>query len=173
MQTNLRQTYHFVLQTARGLHFVGLALFLGPIASNILIDQYALTHGLPMLASARILVSLTSHFLVLPGLALMVGSGALMAALRDGVRLPAWLCGKVVCVALIAANSSLFLLPAIHEATRWAAIAAEHNRQFPEFFAWLAKEDRFGMANLLFFVTAGVLALGRLMQHQNEKGLSE
>ena len=167
MQTNSTPRQHHLLLALRGLHLVGSALFLGPIAANIAIDQYALVHGLPFLANARTLVSLTSHCIVMPGLALMIVTGILMAALCYGVKPPAWLCGKMVCMALIVANSYLFLLPAIHQATRWAAIAAERNQQSPEFFEWLARETRFGIINLLLFVSAGVLALWRPSHRRN------
>jgi hypothetical protein len=158
MHTIGNQKHGFLMPVLRGLHLIGLAMFLGVIVANIVMNRYALNHGLLLLASARTLISLTSR-VVLQGLALMAVTGVPMAALRYGGTLPAWLYAKMACVALIAANSLLFLLPAIDEATRWAAVSAQHNQPLPDFFIWLAREDRLGITNLLLFVFAGVLAL--------------
>lgn len=149
------------LLALRGLHFVGLAVFLGSIIANIAINQSIVADGLPMLANGRTLISLTSRHLVLQGLALMAATGIAMAGLRYGVRWPVWLYAKIACAALIVAISFIFLFPSIDEATRWAGVSAEQNQRVPEFSEWLAREARFGMLNVLLFVSAGALALWR------------
>ncbi len=161
MQTispRLRRPLTLVL---RGLHFLGLALFFGVIVADIVIDRYAETQDPAFLSHARALVSLTSFALPLRGLALMVATGVAMTALRYGARPPRWVLVKVGLTAVIFVNALVFVLPAVGEATHWAAVSAVQGRVLPEFSAAVAWEGLFGASNLLLFLLAGALAIAR------------
>jgi predicted Abi (CAAX) family protease len=145
----------------RGLHFVGLAMFLGTIIVNIVVEKHIAVGGLPLLADGRTLISLISHRLILQGLGLMTVTGVLMAVLRFGAGTPIWVYAKAACVGLIVAISLVFLLPSLDEATRWAVISASQNKLLPEFSQWLGGGAHFGVVNLLLFFAAGALALWR------------
>ncbi|MBV8440654.1 MAG: hypothetical protein JO312_08870 [Hyphomicrobiales bacterium] len=117
--------------------------------------------GLHYVADARTLVSLTSFSLPLNGLALALVTGVAMTVLRFGVRPPAWVLAKLVLATAIFTNAKVFLFPAISDATIWAALGATQSQTPPEFFAAVAREGGFGALNLVMFLIAGALAIGK------------
>jgi hypothetical protein len=164
MHTILRPYRRLAYAILRGLHFIGMTLFLGVIVADIVIDGYAQTQSAAFLADTRTLVSLTGLQLPLLGLALLALTGVAMTALRYGSRPPAWVVAKLVLTVAIFGNALAFLFPAIRAATHWAAVSAEQGHALPghvlpEYAAAAAREGAFGAANLLMFVLAGALAI--------------
>jgi hypothetical protein len=148
----------------RGLHFIGMTLFLGVIVADIVIDRYARTQSATFLADARTLVSVTGLQLPLFGLALLALTGFAMTALRYGSRPPGWVVAKLVLTVAIFGNALAFLFPAIRAAAHWAAVSAAQGQVLPahvvpEYAAAAAREGAFGAANLVMFVLAGALAI--------------
>ncbi len=161
MHTNSLPYRRLAYAVLRGLHFIGMTLFLGVIVADMVIDGYARTQSPTFLADARTLVSVTGVQLPLLGLALMALTGFALTALRYGSRPPAWVVAKLVLTVAIAGNALAFQFPAIRATTHWAAVSAAQSHLVPEYAAAAAREGAFGAANVLMFVLAGALAIWR------------
>lgn len=159
MQTNRSTIRRHASLLAKGLHFGGLALFLGTIVSSVVIDRHIEAGELATLAKGRQAVSLISHGLIMPGLGLMALTGIAMSILRYGFRWPRWVFAKTACVVVIAVVAFSFLFPALDSATDWAVRSAQDNLRHPKYATYLARESGFGVVNLLLFLAAGALAL--------------
>jgi hypothetical protein len=144
-----------------GLHRVGAGLFLGAIASSVVIDHAIGDADLATLAAGRRLVSLIGHQLIMPGLGLLALAGVVLALLRHGVRWPVWLIVKLALTAAIVVVANLWLLPALDAATAAAVRSAADGVRRPDYALWLARESGLGGLNVLLFGVAGGLGLAR------------
>ncbi len=159
MQTNKQILRRHVLLVLKGLHFVGLALFLGTIVSSIVIDIHIEGRGLTALAEGRQAVSLISHALIMSGLGLMIVTGIGLSILRYGFRWPRWILVKILFVVVIFGVAFFALLPALDSATVWAVRSAKDGILHSEYTYYLTRESIFGIANMLVFIGAAVFAL--------------
>ncbi len=132
------------------VHIVGLSVFLGSIPAHIalgrLADPAGDLDGFALLMHAKHMNVLA---LTLPGLALLLVTGAVLA-LRRGMtpNKRRWMGAKLALVALIALNGAFVLTPLAHDISASAQQAAA-TRTVPANFAELArKETVFGAANL-------------------------
>lgn len=115
-------------QLARLGHIIGLVLLLGSILTFIVASGVGESGGVLELAVARRIISAGTAFLTLPGLALLVVSGAALVGMGTGMlrRTPVRI--MLVAAAGIIANGVAVVLPAVRSATALAeaSLAAGH-----------------------------------------------
>ncbi|HYD32836.1 MAG TPA: DUF2269 family protein [Azospirillaceae bacterium] len=147
----------------RLLHLIGLAAFLGSILVHILLGEVVdPAHDLAGYALAMKIKYLATLILTLPGLALMILTGTVMAWRQRLTLLTAkWLGAKLVLVILIALNGAAVLTPLGAETARLAAEGVLSGALPATFTEVKQKEDIAGALNLLMIVAVSTLALVR------------
>jgi hypothetical protein len=149
-------------QFARGLlffHFIGLALCLGGIFGDFLIDRHTRGADLQLLSLGRDLISLSSRNLVQTGFLLMMATGILMVLVRYGLRAPIWAWLKFGLSITVLALSILALSPATTAATQWAHWSAEHGQLAPQFLENIALAGRYGITILGLLLVTVIVAI--------------
>jgi len=147
--------------TMRLLHVLGLTLFLGSILT------YAIASGLAAsavgdVAFTRRLVEAGVRYLTLPGLGVIIVSGAGLAAGRFRPRENRWLGIKLVVTGAIVANAVLFILPAARQASGLAAASVAAGGQLLAGYAEAyAIETVAGAVNIGLALLAAVFGIVR------------
>jgi hypothetical protein len=137
------------------LHLLGLTLFLGSIFGHIVAGALAGAPGGPAFLAARAQIVEATRLLTLPGLGLLLVSGAAMlAAARMSPLRADWLTAHVAGAAVVAVNSLLFVCPAGRQALALTR-AGEYGEALSR--AILA-EDGFGAVNVA--LALALIALG-------------
>ena len=142
------------------LHLVGLAVFLGSIPGHILLGRLADGAGEPgqvtLLLQAK---HLATAALTLPGLAVVVISGAVMLARIQPLLRNGWMRARLGLVALIVVNSAFLLLPP-GAGIAWLADAATRGDTVPGQLAALdRRETILGAVNLLMILAVVALSV--------------
>ena len=138
------------------LHLIGLTLFLGSIFGHIVAGALAGAPGGPAFLAARAQIVEATRLLTLPGLALLLASGAAMlAAARMSPLRIGWLTAHVAGAVLVLVNTVVFICPA-GKAALALAKAGEYGEPLTR--AILA-EDGFGAANVALALALIVLGL--------------
>jgi hypothetical protein len=145
----------------KGAHLLGLSLFAGGVVASIMMDRAAETGSLEALAETRRAVSVVGHSVIMPGLALAVATGCLVAFAKFGLRWHRWVCAKVFIAALILGISQIMVMPALNAATLAAIASAEQGQRLLAYDAALNRESGFGALNMALFLLAGGVALCR------------
>jgi hypothetical protein len=138
-------------KTAKALHFIGLAMFLGSILGHIAIGFVPGAKDQPQaMLFGRQAIEIATWSLTIPGLALLVVTGLFMTfhgGLGFGRR--RWLTTHQIIGALILLNAALILVP-VGDDLFGAASQIVHGGGSREAFAALAARERmFGAANLV------------------------
>ncbi len=150
-------------KTAKALHLIGLAMFLGSILGHIGIG-IGLVPGAGDAASTllfgRQAITVATWWLTLPGLALLMVTGAVMTARGGlGVGRHRWLTAHQVLAVLIVLNAAIVLVPG-GDALHALAVEVAGGRQPVDVMdAPAGRESLFGAANLLMTLAALVIAV--------------
>jgi hypothetical protein len=137
------------------LHLIGLTLFLGSIFGHIVAGALAGAPGDSAFLAARAQIVAATRLLTLPGLGLLIASGAVMLiSARTSPLQIGWLGAHVAGAALILVNTAAFVVPAGARALALAK-AGEYGEALTR--AILA-EDGFGAANVA--LALALIALG-------------
>jgi hypothetical protein len=126
------------------LHFVGLALTLGLRFASLVIYGAAPTDDLRALVFSREVTGALSRSLALPGLALLVVTGAAMVFLRYGRRVPVWIWIKILLTTAAVSLASPLVAPALAEAREWAHWSLDHGYLASQFKEAAARASRYG-----------------------------
>ncbi|MBB4196343.1 hypothetical protein CCR94_13420 [Rhodoblastus sphagnicola] len=137
------------------LHLLGLTLFLGSIFGHIVAGVLAGAPGDPAFVAARAEIVHATRLLTLPGLGLLIASGAgMLAAARLSPLKIGWLAAHVGGAALIVINTAAFIVPAGIRALALAK-AGDYGEALG---GALLTEDGFGAANVA--LALALIALG-------------
>jgi hypothetical protein len=140
-------------------HFIGLAMCLGSIFANVMIERQTRDAGLTVLALGRDLIGLTSRNFIQTGFLMMVATGILIVLLRYGLRAPIWVWIKVATSSAILAIVVLGLDPAALSATQWAHWSAEHGQLAPQFLVSVAQAGRYGVTVVILLLVTTIVAI--------------
>ena len=140
-------------------HFIGLAMCLGSIFANVMIDRQTRGAGLEILALGRDLIALTSRNFIQTGFWMMVVTGILVVLLRYGLRPPIWVWVKAGTSTAIFAIVVLALDPAALSATQWAHWSAEHGQLAPQFLVSVTEAGRYGIMVLALLLVTTIVAI--------------
>jgi len=159
-----------MLKIFKAVHIVGLAMFLGSIFAHIAAGQVpGATDDPPAMLFARQDIDLATRYVTLPGLAMALFSGALMAAKGyPGLLKRRWLRLHLLAALIVTAITVTVMIPAGRQILA-AAAAVAGGTGSREAFADLAnREHIFGALNILLVL--GGIVLGavkpRLRQSQ-------
>lgn len=158
-----------MFQLFRVMHIVGVAMFFGSILAHVVAPLIpGAADNSPVMMAAREAIVLANWYVTEPGLALAIGSGALMAA-TTRYQTRSALALHVVAAVVIVGIAATILIPAALELEA-AAKAAGAGTMTPEAFAHIEmREHVFGAVNILLALVAIVIgaALPRLRQGQS------
>jgi hypothetical protein len=145
----------------KACHLLGLTLFLGSILGHIVAGAAGGAPGAPGFLYAREHISLATQFLTLPGLALAVVSGVVMAvASRLSPLRLRWLAAKIGLTVAILINSALFVAPAGARALAGAvALSKGESSAMAEILAALRVEQIAGAVNILLILAIVLLGV--------------
>ena len=153
----------------RFLHHLGLALFLGSICTFAVASGVPRPGDLAALLVARQIISAGTHFLTLPGLALLLFSGLALAAVDHGRLKQTWVRVMLVVAILVVGNAALVVLPSVALATSLAAASVQAGSLVEGYEKAYLTESVAGSINVLLAllaVAAGVWRFGTASQHR-------
>ncbi len=148
-------------KTAKALHLIGLAMFLGSILGHISIGFLpgAGEAGQAILFG-RQAIAVATWWLTLPGLAVLVITGLFMTVQGGhGIGRRRWLTAHQVLAALIVLNAALVLVPGGETLHALAAEVADGRQAVHAMQAPAGRESMFGAANLLMALVAIFIAV--------------
>lgn len=139
----------------RLLHLAGLAAFLGSILTYIVITE-ALRGAEPAAyAFARRAITLGTYYLTVPGMWLVIFTGAAMALKEMALLNTRWVRIKVFTAFVIALNAHFMVLPAVNGALSAALASVDKGAMSVEYHNYYLQESIFGALNVvLIFVAA-------------------
>jgi hypothetical protein len=140
-------------------HFIGLALCVGTIFANLIIDRQTRGADLHLLSVGRNLITASSHSLIQTGFLLMMATGILLVLLRYGWRVPVWAWIKFGLSIAILSISIFALTPASDAATQWARWSAEHGQLAPQFLDNIARTGPYGATILVLLLVTTIVAI--------------
>lgn len=142
------------------LHLLGLALFLGSIPGHIVLGEIAGSGaglaGFSSLLQAKHVMVLA---LTLPGLLLMLLTGAGLLLTSRGLWRTRWMRVKLGLVVLVALNALLVLTPLGAQIAALAGEAAASGVVPPALAGLALRESLFGALNLVMILTIVALAV--------------
>lgn len=148
-----------IAKIIKGLHLLGLILFLGSILTFIMISVLAGGADPATLAFARRIILTGTQCMTMPGAVLAVSTGLLLAACRRRAPWPMWLKLKLMISILVLANASWVVMPAVMRATSIAVRATVTGQLDPGYYTAYARESVFGAFNVLLILLLGTLAI--------------
>jgi hypothetical protein len=158
-----------VSRIAKLVHLLGLVLFLGSIFTFAVASGVPASGDLPSLATVRRVISAGTTSLTLPGLFLLVASGA--GLLRGRARLvrQAWLRVMLVAGLVIVANALLVVVPAVRSATSLAQEAVAAGQRPAGYARAYAVESAAGAANIVLALLATAAGVWRFGANDAER----
>ena len=150
-------------RVARLAHIVGLVLLLGSILTFLVASSVGEKGGVVELAVARRIISTGTQLLTLPGLVLLVVSGAALVGLGTGAWKEWPVRAMALSVAGIIANGVLVVLPFVRSATALAEASLAAGHLVPGYQHAYRMETLAGDINIALVLVAlitGVLGLG-------------
>jgi hypothetical protein len=149
-----------MVRLAKTCHLIGLTLFLGSILGHIVAGAAGGAPGAAGFLYAREHIALATQFLTLPGLALAVVSGVVLAAIsRLSPLRQRWLAAKIGLTLAILVNSALFVAPAGARALAGAvALSKGESGAMADILAALRVEQIAGAVNI--FLILAIVLLG-------------
>jgi hypothetical protein len=148
-------------RTARFIHYLGLALFLGSIFSFIVASSVTATSDLAALAAARRVISAGTLFLTLPGLVLLIVSGSVLSATSNGLK-SRWVQIMAVAAAVIVVNAVSVVVPAGRAATALAQSSVSTGVLATGFGAAYMTESVAGGVNIVLALIATAAGVWRM-----------
>jgi len=142
-------------------HLIGLVLFLGSILTFIVASSVGGSGGLTSLVVARRVISAGTNVLTLPGLGLLVASGAGLVWRRLRWRDHHWLQVMTLAVSAIALNGVLFVVPSVRSATALAEESLRLGAVLPAYTHAYQLESTAGSLNVLLGLVAMVAGVVR------------
>lgn len=154
----------------KGLHLVGMALFLGSIPGHVILG-FAQPGGeipAPGIVFAREMVKIATLFVTTPGLVLAVVTGfAMVAVRRVDVRAQPWLLAHLVLGLVMLANASLLIVPTELALVEQAHVLLDGGSFDPQAWARIKMtEDIAGAANVLMALVSIGLGVARPWRRQ-------
>ena len=147
-------------KTAKALHLIGLAMFLGSILGHISIGFLPDAGAAQTILFGRQAIAVATWWLTLPGLALLIVTGLFMTVQgRHGFGRRRWLTAHQVLAVLIALNAAFVLVPGGETLRALAAEVADGRRAADAMQALAGRESMFGAANLLMALAAIFVAV--------------
>ena len=146
---------------AKGLHLIGLVMFMGSILSFIAMNAFvgASTDAV-LISQQRQFVSTITWALTIPGMWILVITGCLTALSgKYSLTEHRWLIGKLALAVLILINATFFISPLVGLVTAIAGQSAIQGQLLPTYMQLKVKEDMYGIANFLMIVAAILLAI--------------
>ncbi len=141
-------------------HVLGLVLFLGSILAFAVASSVPASGDLVGLAVARRIIGNGSIFLTMPGLALLVVSGAVLSAAGGDMRR-----GRVrvmaIAAAAIVANATLVVLPSVRSATALAQASLQAGSLDPLYHRAYMTESIAGGINIALTAVAALAGVWR------------
>lgn len=140
-----------VYKIARGLHFLGLAMFLGSILGHITLGLVPGANNQPQaMLVGRQAIQIATWSLTVPGLALLVVTG-LFLTLRGGWGFGRrrWLAVHQIIGVLILLNAGLMLVPIGGDLLDVASKIVQGSASLEDFAALKGRESAFGAGNLM------------------------
>jgi hypothetical protein len=159
-----------MLKILKAVHIVGVAMFLGSIFAHIAAGQVpGAADDPPAMLFARQAIDLATRYVTLPGLAIALISGALMAAGGyPGLLKRRWLAAHAFAALIVTAITVTVMIPAGRQILAAAAAVAGGTGSREAFAAFANREHIFGALNIVLVL--GVIVLGtvkpRLRQSQ-------
>lgn len=161
-----------VFKTARFLHLLGLAMFLGSIFAFVVIGAIPVPPAdVETVYHYRRAIRVVTWVLTVPGMWLMAVTGIVMTVVgRYGFFRVRWLTLKQLAMLVILANGTFVLVPYVEELFVLATQALAQGK-LPEGFAALSThEDIAGTVNLLLILGALALAVWRPFSGNRKTG---
>lgn len=147
-------------KTAKALHFLGLAMFLGSILGHISIGFLPGAGEAQTILLGRQAIDVATWWLTLPGLALLVITGLFMTVQgRYGFARRRWLTAHQLLAVLIVLNAVFVLVPGGGALLALATEVADGRQTADAMNALAGRESMFGAANLLMALTAVFIAV--------------
>ena len=147
-------------KTAKALHFIGLAMFLGSILGHISLGFLPDAGEAQTVLFGRQAIAVATWWLTLPGLALLVITGLFMTARGGhGFGRRRWLTAHQILAVLIVLNAAIVLVPGGATLLALAAEVADGRRAADAMQALAGRESMFGAANLLMALAAIFVAV--------------
>jgi hypothetical protein len=141
-------------QTLRFIHLIGLVLFLGSILTFVVASSVPAAGDVASLVVARRVISTGTNALTLPGLGLLVATGAGLGWGQLRLRDHRWLQVMVLAAGLIAVNGSLFVLPAVRSASALAEEARALGTVTEAYTRAYVRESSAGSVNVILGLVA-------------------
>jgi hypothetical protein len=171
----MTQGHGTLFKTARFLHLLGLAMFLGSIFAFVVIGAIPVPPAdVETVYHYRRAIRVMTWVLTVPGMWLMTATGIVMAVLgRYGLFRVRWLTLKQLAMLVILANGTFVLVPHGEELFMLATRALAQG-ELPEGFAALGThEDIAGTVNLLLILGALALAVWRPFSGKRKAGVPQ
>lgn len=150
-----------MMRTAKALHLIGLAMFLGSILGHITVGLIpSVAEDPAALLFARQAIEIATWALTVPGLALLVATGLFMTLRgRFGVFRIRWLTLHQAIAGLIVLNVALVLVPTGAELLATATAIADGEAGREAVAAGEAREAAFGAVNVVLALATVFLAV--------------
>ncbi len=151
-----------MMKTAKALHLIGLAMFLGSVFGHITVGFIPAVEDPAGLLFGRQAIGIATWALTIPGLALLAATGLFMALRRGpGVFRSGWLAVHLVIGVLIILNAALILVPT-GGALLDTATAVAGGTVTPEAMrSGAGRESLFGAINVALALTTVFLAVSK------------
>ena len=150
-------------QVARLVHTLGLVFLLGSILTFLVASSVGERGGVVELAVARRIISAGSTLLTLPGLALLIVSGAALVGMDPDV-LKKWPVRVMALAVLgVVGNGFLLVLPSVRSATELAEASLAAGRLAPGYEHAYVLESVAGDVNIALVLVA--LVAGVMLSH--------
>ena len=150
--------------TAKALHLIGLAMFLGSILGHISVGFLPGAGEAQAILFGRQAIAVATWWLTLPGLALLMITGLFMTVQGGhGIGRRRWLSAHQLLAVLIVLNAAFVLVPGGATLLALAAEVADGRQAADTMQALAGRESMFGAANLLMALASvfiGVLKPG-------------
>lgn len=150
-----------MLKLAKALHVLGAVMFFGSILGHVTAGMIPGVQDVPRTALVgRQAIEAATTVLTLPGLALLLLTGAVMIAARRPPGLgPRWLVLHVALGVMIALNAALVLYPLGQELLAVAAQVAAGTHPIERLHALGTREAALGAVNVLLCLAALLIAV--------------
>ncbi len=157
-------------KVVRLLHHLGLVLFLGSVFTFAVASGVPRQGDLAGLLVARQIISSGTNVLTVPGLAILVISGAGLVAVNRGKLSQSWARVMLAAAVVIAGSTAFAVLPAVTSATSLASASVQAGRLVEGYERAYVTESVAGGFNIvlaLIAIVAGVWRFGSTSVKQN------
>lgn len=151
----------------KGIHLLGLVVFLGSIFSFIVISILSEGSSLSDLFFGRRIIELGTKSLTIPGMYLSLISGVLLA--WPDLKKEMWIKVKVLTLVIIFINAYIFIIPAADHCLQLAKEASLSGVLSPSYKIYYMKETLFGALNISLSLMAAGLGVFYSKKQKKDK----